>query len=165
VSSPRYPEITGHRPRRKRDVVPAVADATVVHQACTWAMVGEGTCASEVGAGWHRYAERRRTERIASDARVFDAAEAACNVAEGLRWLIGVDIAKASHGEGISHDRYEAMVMDLSLELRRLRQAPLTIGDGACAGPCSRRGLGEPRSSLVGQAGRPLSSGGCSPGS
>ena len=107
-------------------IVDRVSDALV---SGAFAVIGTalGWALSEAGAGWRRHAERQEAARAAADGRVFDAALAAGNLAEGLRALVGIDSARATHGEGVSHQTYEELVVDLQAELRRLRLVRLAM--------------------------------------
>ncbi|MFI5958959.1 hypothetical protein [Cryptosporangium sp. NPDC051539] len=92
----------------------------IVGTAIGWAL-------SEAGAGWRRRSERRNAARDAADGRVFDAVRSAGTFAEGVRTLIGIDLSKATHGEGVTHHTYERIVVDLQAELRGLRLTYLAI--------------------------------------
>ena len=76
---------------------------------------------SQAGAGWRRRAEQKAAARTAAESRIFDAVHSAGTLAERMRTLISIDIAKAEHGEGISHDTYEVAVIETHDDLRRLR--------------------------------------------
>jgi hypothetical protein len=95
--------------------------------------VSVGWLLNEASLSWRRRAEQRERERAEADARVFEAADAATSVAEGLRWLVQIDIDRAaSGGEGISTPEYERAALAAGSELRRLRLALLPI---AAKGP------------------------------
>lgn len=95
----------------------------------TFAVVGTtlGWVLSEAGAGWRGFAERRRVQRGDATARVFDAARTAVAIAEGVRWLVQVDVAKKLHGEGISSNEYTMKVVELAEHLQQLRLIPLAV--------------------------------------
>lgn len=95
----------------------------------SFAIIGTtlGWALSELGAGWRSRADRLRAERSAAQARVYQAAEAATALSEGIRVLVKIDVAMAIHGEGISKQKYEATIIELLNCLRVLRQTPLAI--------------------------------------
>jgi hypothetical protein len=86
-----------------------------------------GWVLNQVGVRRADRAAQVRTSRREAQARVYNAAEALTRFAEGVRWLVQIDMGKVLSGESVSHAGYEDVVVDTQSELRRLRESLLAV--------------------------------------
>jgi hypothetical protein len=86
-----------------------------------------GWSLNQIGLRLARRTEQRESNSRDADQRVFTAATAATRFGEAVRWLVQIDWGKNAAGQGPSHVTYEQMVVEAQSELRRLREALLSI--------------------------------------